>query len=182
MRTEDAEKNSADRLFNLAALEATLPQIHERYMSGVPFPHIVLDNFLSADAAQRGTEEFPRVQPKRWINFVHVNEQKYGNREPSSWGPSLQAVAEKLNSPCCVRFLSDLTGIEGLRADESMEGGGLHQSLPGGFLNIHADFTVHPHHRQWRRRVNLLLYFNGEWPPQYGGHTCGLVAALLHAQ
>ena len=50
-----------------------------------------------------------------------------------------------------------------------MEGGGLHQSVHGGFLNIHADFTVHPLHANWRRRVNLLLYFNEDWDPEYGG-------------
>ncbi|MHB1424845.1 MAG: 2OG-Fe(II) oxygenase [Gemmataceae bacterium] len=40
----------------------------------------------------------------------------------------------------------------------------------GGFLNIHADFTAHPHHRLWRRRVNVLLYLNENWPEEYGGH------------
>jgi len=66
-------------------------------------------------------------------------------------------------------MLSELTGIEGLIADEGMEGGGLHQSLRGGYLNVHADFTVHPLHPTWRRRVNLLLYLNERWPPEYGG-------------
>jgi Rps23 Pro-64 3,4-dihydroxylase Tpa1-like proline 4-hydroxylase len=73
-----------------------------------------------------------------------------------------------LNSPPFVDFLEKLTGIDDLLVDESMEGGGLHQSLRGGFLNIHADFTVHPHYRRWRR-VNLLLYLNAEWPEEYGG-------------
>ena len=44
--------------------------------------------------------------------------------------------------------------------DDSLEGAGLHQSGRGGFLNVHADFTVHPKQRTWRRRVNLLIYFN----------------------
>ena len=38
----------------------------------------------------------------------------------------------------------------------------------GGFLNIHADFTVHPLKPAWRRRVNILLYFNEKWPEAYG--------------
>ena len=68
-----------------------------------------------------------------------------------------------------VSFLEGLTGIDNLFADPSLEGGGLHQSTTGGYLNIHADFTVHPHHRNWRRRVNLLLYLNEDWHPGYGG-------------
>ena len=39
----------------------------------------------------------------------------------------------------------------------------------GGFLNIHADFTVHPHNRNWQRRANILLYLNEDWKPEYGG-------------
>ncbi len=73
------------------------------------------------------------------------------------------------NSERFVHFLEDLSGIDDLFADESLEGGGLHQSPRGGFLNIHADFTVHPKHQDWRRRVNLLLYLNEDWKPAYGG-------------
>jgi hypothetical protein len=36
-------------------------------------------------------------------------------------------------------------------------------------LNIHADFTVHPHKRNWRRRVNVLVYLNEGWLPEYKG-------------
>jgi hypothetical protein len=41
--------------------------------------------------------------------------------------------------------------------------------VAGGFLNIHADFTVHPRQRTWQRRVNLLLYLNETWQPEWGG-------------
>jgi hypothetical protein len=68
-----------------------------------------------------------------------------------------------------VQFLGELTGIEGLFVDRSLDGGGLHRSTTGGFLNVHADFTVHPHHSDWRRRVNLLLYLNEDWQPEFGG-------------
>ncbi len=65
--------------------------------------------------------------------------------------------------------MSRLIGVDGLIADPSLEGGGLHQSTTGGFLNIHADFTVHPHNRKWQRRANILLYLNDDWKPEYGG-------------
>ncbi len=50
-----------------------------------------------------------------------------------------------------------------------MDGGGLHRSLPGGYLNVHADFTAHHVHQSWRRRVNLLLYLNRDWGPEWRG-------------
>jgi hypothetical protein len=68
-----------------------------------------------------------------------------------------------------VEFVSKLIGVDNLIADPSLEGGGLHQSTTGGFLNVHADFTVHPHQRKWQRRANILLYLNEGWKPEYGG-------------
>jgi len=66
-------------------------------------------------------------------------------------------------------WLSELTGIEGLVSDDTLEGGGLHQSPRGGFLNVHADFTMHHHHKNWRRRINLILYLNEGWQEEWGG-------------
>ena len=66
-------------------------------------------------------------------------------------------------------FLGKLTGIEGLIPDWTMDGGGLHQTLQGGHLNIHADFTTHHTHENWARRVNILLYLNEEWRDEWGG-------------
>ncbi len=68
-----------------------------------------------------------------------------------------------------MEFIGSLLGVDDLIPDHDLEGGGLHQSTKGGFLNIHADFTVHPHNRTWQRRANLLLYLNEDWHPEYGG-------------
>lgn len=88
---------------------------------------------------------------------------------PDSWGPELQAVARELCSDRFVKFLGDLTGIDNMMADWSMDGGGLHQTLRGGHLNIHADFSTHHDHEDWARRVNILLYLNREWHDDWGG-------------
>lgn len=181
MPSKDVSTESA-AVLDLERLEKALPQLRARYRAAAPFPHIVLDGFLLPEVAERATDEFPAVDRESWINYVHVNERKYGNRLPETWGPTLQSVAESLNSPQFVALLSELTGIAGLLPDESMEGGGLHQSFAGGFLNIHADFTVHPHHRSWRRRVNLLLYFNRDWPPEYGGNLELWSADMKHRE
>jgi hypothetical protein len=114
--------------------------------------------------------EFPGIQSGEWIHYVHYNERKFGKTNRESFGPTIGAVIDELNSPRFLRFLRDITGIEELLPDETLEGGGLHQSERGGFLNVHADFTVHPHRRDWRRRLNLLLYLNPVWEESYGGY------------
>jgi hypothetical protein len=53
--------------------------------------------------------------------------------------------------------------------DDTLEGGGLHQSGRGGFLNVHTDFSYHHYRKDWHRRVNLILYLNPNWHEEWGG-------------
>jgi hypothetical protein len=78
-------------------------------------------------------------------------------------------LTDELNAPEFVAWISELTGIPNLMADPMLEGGGLHQSGPGGYLNVHTDFSMHHFHLNWRRRVNLILYLNPGWQEQWGG-------------
>jgi 2OG-Fe(II) oxygenase superfamily len=150
-------------------LENNVQRLRDEFQNAPAYPHIVIDNFLLPDAAKSAMKEFPKLEPEQWNNYIHINERKFSNTEPSTWGPTLQRILEELNSSRFVDFVGTLLGADHLIPDTSLEGGGLHQSTRGGFLNVHADFTVHPHHRNWQRRANLILYLNEEWRPEWGG-------------
>jgi hypothetical protein len=66
-------------------------------------------------------------------------------------------------------LVSDRIGVENLIPNPSPDGGGLHQTTNGGFLDVHPHFTVHPYWSSWQRRVNLLLSLNEDWGPENGG-------------
>jgi hypothetical protein len=140
------------------------------YRAADPFPHVVLDDFLVGTAAARMADEFPDATGEAWIRYQHVNENKLGRRDRETFGPTLQAAIDELSSSRFIAFLESVTGVGRLLADPLLEGGGLHQSGRGGFLNVHADFTVHPHRPRWRRRVNVLVYLNEGWRDEWGGH------------
>lgn len=161
---------SGEAIFPYSRWLAEMPLLQSRYRFAKPYPHIILDNFLTAEIAEKASLEFPPIRSEEWIHYVHLNERKFGKTDLKNFSPTLRGIVEELNSPRFVRFLSDLSGIEGLFADDSLEGGGMHQSPRGGFLNIHADFSVHPHHQDWRRRMNVLIYLNKDWQDSYGGH------------
>jgi len=144
--------------------------IAREYLGAEPIPHAVIDDFLDPDLAHQLMAEFPAVDRSSWINWTHVNELKYGRSDRASFPPTIGGVVDELHSPTFIRWLERLTGISGLVADPSLEGSGLHQSGRGGYLNIHTDFTGHPHQPTWRRRVNLLLYLNERWEDGFGGH------------
>lgn len=148
---------------------ARLPDDLRCYRDAGPFPHIVIENFLQDAPAEAAFAEFPAVSDAGWIHYVHVNERKHGLNKMDLLPRSVQDIIRSLNSPAFLHYLSALTGIPGLLPDESLEGGGVHQTRRRGFLNVHADFTVHPHRPHWRRRVNLIIYLNKDWQPEYGG-------------
>ena len=139
------------------------------YREAVPFAHAVFDDVLFPEVFEAAAGEFPGLRDEFWKGYLHVNETKYSNTQPDTWSPTLEAVAREFCSPRFVGFLEELTGIGGLMPDWSMDGGGLHQTMRGGHLNIHADFSTHHDHEDWARRVNILLYLNTEWENAWGG-------------
>jgi hypothetical protein len=156
-------------LIDFERLEQELPDLVRRYRDAAPFPHVVIDDVLRPETLDAVYAEFDAIGEDTWRKYLHVNERKYANTDSSTWGPVLQQVVEALASDRFVAFLDELSGFDGLIADLSLDGGGLHRSLPGGYLNVHADFTAHHVHQDWRRRVNLLLYLNRDWDPAWGG-------------
>lgn len=160
---------STASILDIAALEGRLGELKSPYQEAAPYPHTVIDGMLLQEAADAAYQAFPKVGDDGWIHYVHVNEKKHGLNKLDQLPDVLKSVITELNSDRFVKWLEQLTGIAGLKADDMLEGGGLHQSGRGGFLNIHADFTVHPHKRNWRRRVNVLVYLNKNWEEEWGG-------------
>lgn len=163
------QSETKQQILDLDKLAKRFADQAEAYQKAHPYPFGRFDNFLELWAAKDAMNAFPKVKDAGWIHYIHVNEKKHGLNKMDMIPPFLQEVIKTLNSDSFVESLSELTGIEGLKADPSLEGGGLHQTQKGGFLNIHADFTVHPHKRNWRRRVNVLVYLNENWEPEYKG-------------
>jgi hypothetical protein len=158
-----------DILFPYGKWHSQLASLAKQYQNNQPFPHICLEEFLDPEAAEVIAKEFPAPGTDAWTQYKHHNENKLGMAKRELFPPRLGAVADELNCPDFVAWLSALTGIVGLMPDPSLEGGGLHQSGTGGFLNVHTDFSMHHYHRNWRRRVNVIVYLNPGWKEEWGG-------------
>jgi hypothetical protein len=140
----------------------------ERFAAAAPFPHVVLDGFLHPAAAEAVRREFDDV-PEGWTYYHHVNEKKRGFSDLARMGPASRALIADLHSEAFVRALELLCGVDGLLADPDLDGGGLHETAPGGFLNVHVDFLSHTTRTHWSRQINLLLFFNADWDESYKG-------------
>ncbi len=156
-------------IFPLEAWRTRLPGLAASYQSAKPVPHIYLPNMLAAQAAIEAADDFPDASTSAWTHYQHQNENKHGMTKRELFPSRLGEVCDALNSPSFVEWLSELTGIENLMADPTLEGGGLHQSGRGGFLNVHTDFSHHHYNTHWKRRINLIVYLNEDWQQDWGG-------------
>lgn len=167
---------SALTLLDFDRLETWAKTASGGYAGNAPFPHATLPSFLSPAVFSAAANEFPRPDDlPEWIRKNNFDRQgnavetlKLGYRNELNLGPVLRGLLYELNSGRFLRLLETLTGINGLIGDPHLAGGGLHQYLPGAVLKIHADFNRHPVFNL-DRRLNLLLYLNQDWSPDWGG-------------
>jgi hypothetical protein len=157
--------------FSLArdALLERARELGPSYRAARPFPHAVLDGLLPDRIVDACAAEFPDAGDERWDLYTDAgNTRKLATSDQSLMGPVTRQLVAQFNGKAMIDFLEELTGIDGLVPDPHLLGGGMHQLNQGGFLRVHADFNIHPRLRL-ERRLNLLLYLNRDWKPEYGG-------------
>ena len=139
----------------------------QQYRNAHPFPHIVIDDFLDLDVLRKVLAEFPPTDSKRYFDRDQERLKFQFNPQEVPSGLVRNLFAE-LNGEAFLVFLEEMTGIEGLISDPYFDGGGLHETKRGGHLGIHADFNVNGR-LKCERKLNLLVYLNEDWKPEYGG-------------
>jgi Rps23 Pro-64 3,4-dihydroxylase Tpa1-like proline 4-hydroxylase len=142
----------------------------EEFKKAKPFPHFVLDDFLQKDFVSVLEERYPSLDDVSWWQYHNHFEKKLACNNINILDSCFTDFFNLVNSRKFVLELEKLTGIEGLIADPSLHGGGLHRIERGGKLDIHADFNYHKI-TGWRRRLNLIVYLNKGWKEEYKGHT-----------
>jgi len=148
-------------------LRETAEEGRADFATAAPFPHAVLDGFLRPEAAAALAAEFETLED--WKFFHHVNEKKVAFNDLSRMGPTSRAVIADLHSAAFLDVVEMLTGIDALLADPDLDGAGLQQTKPGGYLNVHTDFLAHTKRSHWSRQINLLLFLNEDWDESYNG-------------
>jgi Rps23 Pro-64 3,4-dihydroxylase Tpa1-like proline 4-hydroxylase len=149
-------------------LDAIAARRRAEFAAAEPFPYAQIDDFLPVSVAERVVAELERPGIE-WDHYHHYNEKKRAISSADRMGPEARALLEVLQSRRFVDWVEALTGIPELLSDPDLDGAGLHETLPGGFLNVHTDFLSHGRQRTWSRQVNLLLYFNQDWRSEWNG-------------
>ena len=143
----------------------------QQYYQSSPFPHIQIDNFINEELIHRVESEFPNLKLlENKLVFKNQKEIKFASKGSSDLSPAAKELIGYLNSDIFLKYLQDLTSInETLISDPYLTGGGYHEIKKGGLFKVHADFNKHPM-LNLDRRINLLIYLNKEWQPDWGGN------------
>ena len=131
---------------------------HSEYISALPFPNCIIDDFYDASMLDKVIEEWPYDMRYKSVS----TSEKWSLDKIGMMGEKTQDVIYDLCSDSFCKELEKLTGIDNLVSDPEHIGGGIHMITHGGVLNIHADFNWNPR-LQAVRKVNLLLYLNRNW-------------------
>ena len=154
---------------DVSGLAGQLAVLAERYRNARPFPHIVFDDFLPQPVAEEMLAAFPGLGDIQWYETDSDAEKKLSTKfGEDNIPPAIRQVIYEMNGSSFITFLEELTGIDGLIPDPHLRGGGLHNLKRGGKLGVHADFNWYKKLRV-DRRINLLLYLNRDWQPQWHG-------------
>jgi hypothetical protein len=137
-------------------------------MNSTPFHHLVLDNFLGDSIKKSIPDEFPSRHSDIWFEYNSPLEVKKTCSDWSKMPPSAYEFFMQACSPHFVTIFSEAFGVQ-LIPDIGLHGGGMHTHGPGGKLNPHLDYSLHPKMRL-QRRVNLIVYVTPDWQEEWGGH------------
>ena len=138
------------------------------YLAAKPFPHVVIDDFLPDELLEKCLASFPKNEAKTETEFNRDQERFKVSFNPDSLSGIARSLFYTFNSRPFIKVLENITGIRGLIPDPYFLGAGYHQINQGGHLSIHADFN---HHKPMNleRRINVLIYLNKGWEPEFGG-------------
>jgi len=146
--------------------------LRDRFRHAEPYPYFCVDNFLNEDFANAVLASFPSFDQAREVGraFKGVNEKgKVQVTDAKLFAEPVRQLNEELASPEFLDLLSYVTGMPRLLADDELVGGGIHQTGPRGHLDVHVDFN-YIKERDLHRRLNILIYFNKNWQPEWGGN------------
>lgn len=139
------------------------------YSNNKPFKYIIIDDFLKKSVASEFEKSF-KINSE-WTNYSLVNNfKKFGLKKRNLFRKDCNQTLEDIASKRFIKILNFITNKKGLILDKSLDGGGFHKVLNKGYLNIHVDFTSHHKHHNWKRVLNLLIYFNRNWKKKYNGY------------
>lgn len=139
-----------------------------KFKGQVPFDHCVIDDFFLPGVAERLENEFLDYENAKWFYYKNAIEDKKALNDWNQFPALTYKVFCELMSKEFVEIISKGMGVN-IYVDHGLHGGGWHMHGPGGNLNPHLDYSIHPKY-ELLRKVNIIMYMSSALRPEHGGH------------
>jgi hypothetical protein len=152
-------------------IERQATTLNASFIGAKPFPWLAIDDFCDISRLRELEGAVPdpvEAGINKSRDYVFARN-KFEKSEFRTLGTDFAELYEDLVSERFQRLVQRITG-EDVFIDPAFHGGGIHQGGDGSYLDMHADFNMHPERANWFRNLNILLYLNRDWRPEYGGH------------
>lgn len=136
-----------------------------------PYKHLVIDNFFDPELADLCLQSFPDLSDEGW---EHANDSDIEIKFRSTWESEFDIpegiinIIRIMNSSYFLKAMGEKFEISKVIPDPYFTGGGLNATKRGGLLDVHVDGNYHDA-TGLNRRLNVLLYLNPNWIPEWGG-------------
>ena len=148
--------------------ESRLREALKSFKNNDPFDHCVIDDFLKQDVAVEIEREFMSYEDHRWFCYKNAIEDKKALNDWNAFPSLTYKLFTNLISEKFISLLSDAVGMK-LYQDPGLHGGGWHIHGPGGNLNPHCDYSIHPK-IGLQRKLNIIIYVSSDLREEHGGH------------
>lgn len=142
-------------------------ELKKMYDGANPCKHLVMPDFFAPEIADALYANFPSIDQLN-VKRKSLNEDKSEDYHFERWHPAFSQARQAVASKEWSDQLGRITGIEGLHTTTDALGSGVHQGKNGSYVDVHIDVNMNPKLGLWRR-INLLVYLNKNWKPEYGG-------------
>jgi len=148
-------------------LTAHKDQLRSYWLQSAPVRHFYLDDLLPAEWAQACYDALPDAR-KLMLRDTEKERKRVGIRL-EDYHPLMKGILFAFQDEQVIKAVAEITGLQGLEADESLYGSGISMMLEGDFLMPHLD-NSHDGDGNKYRVINTLYYISPGWPEDCGGN------------
>ena len=144
-----------------------IDNLKKQFLCAEPFEHVVIDNFLHDDYADKIANLFPDDLSK-WHKYCNPIEVKYAYDNINVLPVDLKDYFYIMSCSQFIDIVKSITDITDLEYDPYLHGAGLHRHSNHGKLDIHLDYEKHPYSGK-ERRINIILFLSKDWKEEWNG-------------
>lgn len=141
--------------------------LKNKFLGAEPFEHVIIDNFLNCDYAEKIAPLFPDDLSK-WHKYCNPIEVKYAYDDINVLPADLKDYFYIMSCDQFIDIVKSVTNITDLEYDPYLHGAGLHRHGNHGKLDIHLDYEKHPYSGK-ERRINIILFLSKDWNEDWNG-------------